>query len=168
LHWRAEVPFSETLAAFIELQRAGKIRYYGVSNLDLDEMKQLWPLAGAEAVQTNQLLYNLSRRSIERDLLPWLRRRRLPVMAYSPIDQARLAQAPKLIDFARRRGMTPAQAALSWLLNKQDVIVIPKTCRRQRLTENLGALDHPLSPPQLLELERLFPPPSARRPLEIL
>jgi diketogulonate reductase-like aldo/keto reductase len=168
LHWRGNVPFSETLTAFMELQRAGKIRYYGVSNLDVDEMKELWPVAGGQAVQTDQVLYNLSRRNVEWDLLPWLRRHRIPVMAYSPLEQARLVEDSKLIGFARRHGMTPAQAALSWLLAKEDVIVIPKTSRRQRLIENLGALDHPLTPPQVSELERLFPPPSGPHPLEML
>lgn len=168
LHWRGNVPLSETAAAFMELQRAGKIRCYGVSNLDLEEMKELWPVPGGQAVQTDQLLYNLSRRSIEWDLLPWLRRHRIPVMAYSPLEQARLVENPKLIGFARRQGMTPAQAALSWLLAKEDVIVIPKTSRRQRLSENLGALDHPLTPLQLAELDRLFPPPCGPHPLEML
>jgi diketogulonate reductase-like aldo/keto reductase len=168
LHWRGNVPFSETAAAFMDLQRAGKIHYYGVSNLDLQEMRELWPVPGGQAVQTDQLLYNLSRRSIEWDVLPWLRRHRIPVMAYSPIEQARLLNDARLIGFARRHGMTPAQAALSWLLAKEDVIVIPKTSRRERLKENLGALDHPLTPLQLSELDRLFPPPSGPHPIEML
>jgi diketogulonate reductase-like aldo/keto reductase len=168
LHWRGNVPLSETAAAFMELQRAGKIHYYGVSNLGLEEMKELWPVAAGQAAQTDQLLYNLSRRSIEWDLLPWLRRHRIPVMAYSPLEQARLVEDPKLIGFARRHGMTPAQAALSWLLAKEDVIVIPKTGRRQRLRENLRALDHPLTALQLSELDRLFPPPCGPHPLEML
>ena len=168
LHWRGNVPFSETVTGFMELQRAGKIRWYGVSNLDLGEMKELWAVAGGEAVQTNQLLYNLARRNLEWDLLPWLRRQRIPVMAYSPIEQGRLLEEPKLAGFARRQGLTPAEAALSWLLAKEDVIVIPKTSRRERLSENLGALDHPLTPPQLSELERLFPPPAGPHSLEML
>ncbi|HXP62655.1 MAG TPA: aldo/keto reductase [Dongiaceae bacterium] len=168
LHWRGSVPFSETVTAFMELQRAGKIRGYGVSNLDLGEMKEWWADPGGPAVQTNQVLYNLARRNVEWDLLPWLRRQCIPVMAYSPIEQARLLEEPKLVSFARREGMTPAQAALSWLLANEDVIVIPKTSRRERLGENLGALDHPLTAPQLSELERLFPPPSGPHSLEML
>ena len=168
LHWRERVPLAETVAAFIELQRAGKIRYYGVSNFDLNDMKGLWPVLGGQAVQTNQLLYNLSRRNIEWDLLPWLRQRRIPVMAYSPIEQARLLTEPKLIKFAKSHGLTPAQVALGWLLAKEDVLVIPKTSRRERLKENLGALQHPLDSEQLSELERLFPPPSGPAPLDML
>ena len=168
LHWRGSAPFSETLAALVELQRAGKIRGYGVSNLDLVEMKEWRSVAGGEATQTDQVLYNLSRRDIEWDLLPWLRQHRIPVMAYSPIEQARLLEDPKLIAFARQCGRTPAQAALAWLSAKEDVIVIPKTGHRDRLRENLGALDFALTPPQLSELERLFPPPSGPRPLQML
>ena len=168
LHWRGTVPLAETMEAFIALQRAGKIRHYGVSNLDLTDMQELWSVPGGPAVQTDQLLYNLTRRGIEWDLLPWLRERRIPVMAYSPIEQARLVRNPKLADFARRHRMTPAQAALAWLLANDDVIVIPRTGRRERLRENLGALDHQLTKAQLAELDRLFPPPAGPRPLEML
>jgi len=168
LHWRGSVPLAETMEAFTKLQREGKIRYYGVSNLDLADMQELESVTGGREIQTNQLLYNLVRRGIESDLLPWLRKRHIPVMAYSPIEQAELVRNRKLIDFAQREGMTPAQAALAWLLAKDDVIVIPKTGRRDRLRENLGALDHKLTPAQLAELDRLFPPPSGPQPLEML
>jgi len=168
LHWRGSVPLAETMEAFIALQRAGKIRHYGVSNLDLADMQELWSVPGGPAVATNQVLYNLVRRGIEWDLLPWCRERHVPVMAYSPIEQAKLVLDPKLADFARRYGMTPAQAALAWLLANDDIIVIPKTGHRDRLQENLGALNHPLTTAQLAELDRLFPPPRAARPLEML
>ncbi len=127
LHWRGGVPFAETLEALLALQTSGKIRHYGVSNLDLADMQELWPLKGGAAIATNQLLYNLTRRGIEWDLLPWLRERRIPVMAYSPLEQARLVNHAKLAAFARRHGMTPAQAALAWLLAKDDIIVIPES-----------------------------------------
>lgn len=168
LHWRGGVPLSETIEAFMELQQAGKIRHYGVSNLDLAEMRELWTVPGGRAVATNQLLYNLSRRGIEGGLLPWLRERHIPVMAYSPVEQGRLIHDPKLAGFARREGMTPAQAALAWLLAREDIMVIPKTSRRERVVENLGALEHPLTPAQLAELDRLFPPPAGPQPLEML
>ena len=113
LHWRGKVPLAETLHAFMRLKQAGKIRHYGVSNLDLKDMQELWRTPGGDAVQTNQLLYNLTRRGIEWDLLPWLRERRVPVMAYSPLEQARLVGKRKLVEFAARNGMTPAQAALA-------------------------------------------------------
>jgi diketogulonate reductase-like aldo/keto reductase len=168
LHWRGRVPFAETMEAFIALQRTGKIRYYGVSNMDFADMQELWSVPGGRNVQTDQLLYNLVRRGIEWDLLPWLRQHRIPVMAYSPIEQAILLQNPKLLTFARRYGMTPAQAALAWLLANDDVIAIPKTGHRERLKENFGGLDHKLTAAQMGELDRLFPAPAGPHPLEIL
>lgn len=168
LHWRGNIAFSETIEGFMALQKAGKIRYYGVSNLDLDDMRELFSLPGGEAVATNQLLYNLTRRGIEWDLASWLRERKIPIMAYSPIEQSRLLSNPRLADFAKRHGMTPAQAALAWLLAKDDTIAIPKTGHRERLKENVGALDHPLTKEQVAELDRLFPPPKAPVPLEML
>ena len=168
LHWRGSVPLAETMQAFMRLKEAGKIRHYGVSNLDLADMQELWRSPGGDAVQTNQLLYNLARRGIEWDLLPWLRRRRVPVMAYSPIEQGRLVGNRKLAAFAGRHGLTPAQAALAWLLAREDVIVIPKTGRRERLKENLGALEHALTVEQLAELDEMFAPPVGASALQML
>jgi aldehyde reductase len=168
LHWRGSVPLAETLEAFMALQQAGKIRHFGVSNLDLDDMRELWSLPGGDAVQTNQLLYNLGRRGIEWDLLPWLRGLRIPVMAYSPIEQARLARHPQLAAFAARHGMSASEAALAWLLANDDIIAIPKTARPERLRRNAAALTRALSAEQLAELDQLFPPPRGPRPLEML
>lgn len=168
LHWRGSVPLAETLAAFTTLQKAGKIRHFGVSNLDLADMEEWWSLAGGSTIATNQLLYNLSRRGIEVDLLPWMREHGVPVMAYSPIEQSRLLDDSRLIDFAARYEITPAQAALGWLLAHDDIIVIPKTSSTVRLRENLGALEPPMTAEQLAELDQLFPPPSTPQPLEML
>ena len=168
LHWRGGVPFAETLEALTALQRAGKIRHYGVSNLDLAEMSEWWRTAGGVATATNQLLYNLSRRGIEWDLLPWLRERRVPVMAYSPLEQARLFKNTKFAALAKASGITPAQLALAWLLDKDDVIVIPKCSSVVRVEENAAARDIKLTSAQLAELDRIFPPPSRARALEML
>ena len=168
LHWRGSVPFAETIEALAALQKAGKIRHFGVSNLDLSDMKEWCKEPGGAAVAANQLLYNLTRRGIEWDLLPWLRSRNIPTMAYSPIEQARLLADAGLASFAKRHGMTASQAALAWLLAKDGVIVIPKTGRRERLKENLGALDLVLNSDQTNELDRLFPPPAGPQPLEML
>lgn len=166
LHWRGGVPLAETMEAFVALREAGKIRHFGVSNFDLADMHELWGTPGGRDVQTNQVLYNLSRRGIEWDLMPWQRKQGIPVMAYSPLEQARLLRNAKLIAFAKARNMTPAQAALAWLLAKDDVIVIPKTASRARLMENLKAQDHAAA--QLAELDHLFPPPDGPHPLEML
>ena len=168
LHWRGNVPLDETIAAFEALRDAGKIRHYGVSNLDLADMQALWRVPGAQSVATNQLLYNLTRRGIEWSLQPWLRERHIPVMAYSPLEQGRLLRNPQLSDFARCHGMTPAQAALAWLLAREDIIVIPKSIHRERLKENLGAVAFTLTLDQLAELDSLFPPPARAQALEML
>ena len=168
LHWRGSVPFSETLEALMKLQADGKIRHYGVSNLDLGDLQAFSRIAGGDGVATNQLLYNLSRRGIEWDLLPWLRARRIPVMAYSPLEQARLVKHRGLAAFAKSHAMTAAQAALAWLLAQDDVIVIPKCGNAARLRENVGALAIELSPGQRTELDAIFPPPAQARPLEML
>ncbi|WP_420996441.1 aldo/keto reductase [Cupriavidus sp. 30B13] len=168
LHWRGGVPLAETMAAFLALQQAGKIRHFGVSNLDLGDMEELWRVPGGEQVAVNQLLYNLTRRGIEWDLLPWLRRHGVPLMAYSPIEQAALLRNARLARFAAQHGMSPAQAALAWLLARDDVIAIPKTGHRERLRENHGALAQRLSPGQLAELDAAFAPPRGPHPLEML
>jgi diketogulonate reductase-like aldo/keto reductase len=168
LHWSGAVPLQETVEAFSRLQQEGHIRAWGVSNLDTGAMQELWALAGGREAQTNQLLYNLMRRGIEFDLLPWLRERGVPVMAYSPLEQGRLLQHRGLRQFAQARGITVAQAALAWLLAKDDVIAIPKTATPKRLAENLGALAHAFSAAELAELDRLFPPPREAMPLDMI
>jgi diketogulonate reductase-like aldo/keto reductase len=167
LHWRGDIPLAETMAAFLALQEAGKIRHYGISNFDRSDMEELQSVKGGAGVAANQVLYNLERRGIEWDLLPWLRERGIPVMAYSPVAQGKLLRHRRLGEFARSHGMTAAQAALAWLLAKDDIIVIPKTGRRGGLEENLGALDHKLTAEALAELDRLFPPPDGPRALEM-
>ncbi len=168
LHWRGNVTLAETLDAFVRLRDAGKIRYFGVSNFDVTDMEELFAQPHGMEIATDQVLYNLMRRGIEWDLLPWCRERGIPLMAYSPIEQARLTSNAKLTGFAQRHGMTPAQVALSWLLSHDDVIVIPKTGQRKRLRENMQALERSLTAEQLAELETLFPSPKVARPLEML
>lgn len=168
LHWRGQYPLAETMEAFEALQRAGKIRHYGVSNLDLADMQELWAAPGGDACAVNQLLYNLGRRGIEWDLLPWLRQHGIATMAYSPFEQARLVRHRGLQDFARRHGMTAAQAALAWLLAQDGVIAIPKSASQARVRENAAARDINLDPAQLKELDRLFEPPAGSTPLEML
>lgn len=167
LHWRGQYPLAETVQAFEALQRAGKIRHWGVSNLDLDDMQELWGVPGGRACAANQLLYNLSRRGIEWDLRPWLQQRGVPVMAYSPIEQARLLRHKGLLDFARHHGMTAAQAALAWLLAQEGVIAIPKSGTAAHVRDNAAARDMALDAAQRAELDRLFAPPDGPTPLEM-
>ena len=168
LHWRGSVPLSETVDAFERLRKQGKIRHWGVSNLDPGDMAELRESPGGERVAVNQVLYNLSRRGIEWDLLPWCEERGIPVMAYSPIEQARLLRQSGLRALAAKHGATPAQLALAWLLNYEQVIAIPKASTRAHLEENFAALECPLDDATLVELDRLFPPPRRATPLEML
>jgi diketogulonate reductase-like aldo/keto reductase len=168
LHWPGEVPIDETVRAFEALQRAGKIRHWGVSNVDLKLMQALWQLPGGAAAQTDQVLYNLATRGTEWELLPWLRQHRLPVMAYSPFDEGRLLRQRGLVAFAKQHAMTPSQVALAWLLAQDGVIAIPKTGRRERVRENAAALEHRLTAAHLRELDALFPPPKGPSPLAMI
>ncbi|HYC41611.1 MAG TPA: aldo/keto reductase [Noviherbaspirillum sp.] len=168
LHWRGSVPLEETLEALAALKRDGKIRHWGVSNFDVEDMRELEALAGSDEVAVNQVLYNLTRRGIEFDLLPWCRERGIAVMAYSPIERGRVLGHPVLRQVASRYDATPAQVALSWVLREQGVIAIPKAGKAVHVEENRDALDLVLTPADLAELDRAFRPPTAPQPLEMI
>ncbi|MGG6270220.1 aldo/keto reductase [Leptolyngbya sp. AN03gr2] len=168
LHWRGSIPLAETLEAFQTLQQAGKIRSYGVSNFDSEDVQEASLLKGGTRIVTNQVLYNLTRRGIELDLLPWCCQRRIPVMAYSPIEQGRLLSDRRLQDMAQTRGVTIAQIAIAWLLHQENVIVIPKASRIEHIEQNRAALDLKLSPEELTILDAAFPPPTHPVPLQTL
>ena len=168
LHWRGRTPLAETIDAFATLQREGKIRRWGVSNLDPADMRELVRAAGGAAVATDQVLYNLTRRGIEFDLLPWCRERGIPVMAYSPIEQGRMLAHPALRAIAERRDATPAQVALAWLLRQEGVIAIPKASDAGHVRENHAALTLHLTAEDITDLDRAFPPPTRPQPLEML
>ena len=158
----------ETLEAFDSLAQSGDIRYWGVSNFDTADMEELVDVPEGRSVATNQVLYNLARRGIEFDLLPWCRARRIPVMAYSPIDQGRLLRNATVRRVAVRRNATPVQVAIAWILRQGGVLTIPKAGDAGHVRQNRGALDVPLTREDLDELDREFPPPSRKVPLEML
>ncbi len=167
LHWRGGTPLAETYEAFFRLRDAGKIAEFGVSNFDRGDMEEAASIdKGLTA--SNQVLYCLSRRGPEFDLLPWMQRRAMPLMAYSPIDQGRLLSSAALKRLARELGCTAAQLAIAWLLARPGVVTIPKSSTRERVKENLGALDVELTPQALAELDRAFPPPQKKQSLEML
>ena len=170
LHWRGRVPLGETLEAFNKLKRDGKIRHWGVSNLDLNDMEELEALTAADGsvAATNQVLYNLMRRGIEFDLLPWCTRRGIPIMAYSPLEQARLIKHKVLRSMADRLRVTPSQIALAWVLRQPGVVAIPKAGDREHVRENHGALGVKLVPEDIAELDRTFAPSLRKVPLEML
>jgi diketogulonate reductase-like aldo/keto reductase len=167
LHWRGRVPLAETVEAMEQLVAAGKIRRWGVSNLDTADLQELVAVGGT-ACATDQVLYNLTRRGPEHDLLPWLADHRMPVMAYSPVEQGRLLDNPRLQEIAKSLGATPAQVALAWVLRQDQVMAIPKAGRVAHVQENRAAADLSLSVSDLAALDTAFPRPSQRSPLEML
>ena len=168
LHWRGGASLSATLEAFQVLKQSGKIRDYGVSNFSAEDMEAANKLPGGAEIATNQVLYNLMRRGVEWDLLPWCRNHGLPVMAYSPVEQGRLLKNPKLQAIAQQRGVTPAKLAIAWLLHQDNCVVIPKSSSIDHVEENRAALDLQLSVDDLAALDAAFPPPTKRVPLEML
>jgi len=168
LHWRGRHKLEATLEGFHALMREGLIESWGVSNFDTADMEELASLTGGDQVQTNQVLYNLHRRGIEHELLPWCRTRRIPIMAYSPFEQGRILRDPALNSVAAAHRVTPACVALAWMLLQDDVITIPKSSNEAHMRENEAALDLVLSLQDLELLERAFPRPREPRPLEML
>lgn len=169
LHWRGDVSLKETLAGFDDLLEANKIRYAGVSNFDVDDMTELTRLKGGlERIVSNEVLYNLERRGIEWDLLPWMRQRHRPVIAYSPVEEGLLTHAhPLLKRVAERHDATPVQVALAWVIRDDGVIAIPKAADPKHVRENRGAADIKLTKRDLEELDESFPPPDGKKPLEV-
>ena len=169
LHWRGSVPLPETLEAFERLRREGKIRHWGVSNFDVDDMEELIPLATAVGgPSTNQVLYNLMRRGIEHDLLPWCRTRGISVMAYSPLEQGALVRHATVRAIAGRVKATPAQVALAWVLRQPGIVAIPKAGDVEHVRENLGALAIALTHQDVAKLDDTFRPPVRKTPLEMI
>jgi diketogulonate reductase-like aldo/keto reductase len=168
LHWRGSVPLEETIAGFEELRRSGKIRHWGVSNFDIDDMKELVQIPEGESCVTNQVLYNVTRRGPEFDLIPWMAEHRMPLMAYSPIEQGRLPRGGVLQGIGQRHGASPFQIALAWLLQKPAVIAIPKASSPDHVRDNRRALEIRLSPEDLEAIDAEFPPPKRKRPLEMI
>jgi diketogulonate reductase-like aldo/keto reductase len=167
LHWRGSVPLAETAEAMEKLVEQGKIRHWGVSNLDVSDLEELGPALANCA--TDQVLYNLEARGIEFDLLPFAARRPMPLMAYSPVGQGgALLGHPSLKRIAGRHGISPAQVALAWVMRQPEVIAIPKAASAAHLRENAEVWKVVLTPEDLAELDSAFPPPKRKQPLEML
>lgn len=165
LHWRGGVPFGETLAGFDDLLQAGKIRGFGVSNLDLKDLGEWLGLSHADKTLVNQVQYSIGERGIDFDLLPWCRERRIALMAYCPLAQGSLPDSAVLARIAKRHKATPAQIMLAWVMRHEHMIAIPKSARPERVRENAKAADIVLSAEDLMELDRDFPPPRKPQPL---
>lgn len=173
LHWRGSVALEETIRAMERLQQQGKIRYWGVSNLDSEEMESLWRLPGGNQCATDQVLYHLASRGIEYDVLPWCQQRQIPLMAYSPLAQAgRLRHAllnhATLCDIAQQKGISVAQLLLAWVIREPGVLAIPKASSVAHVAENAGALAISLTQEELARLDEAFPAPPGKQPLEMI
>ncbi len=168
LHWRGRIPLADTVGAFERLQAAGKIRHWGVSNLDVADVQELLGAPAGDRCSVNQVLYNLSTRGIEWDLEPLCRRHGIPIMAYSPLDQGRLLKHRRLLELASSIGLTATQLALAWTIRFDQVITIPKTATRRHLDEILAARNVELGPDVVGALDRLFEPPTGPEPLAML
>lgn len=168
LHWRGRHPLSETVDGLETLKRSGAIGEWGVSNFDVDDMEELLAVGG-EACATNQVLYNLTARGIEYDLLPWSADRAIPVMAYSPLgNDNRMLRHPELQRIAAAHNASAAQIALAFVLARPSVIAIPKATGLDHVDENRAAADLTLTAADLAALDAAFPPPRRKQSLEMI
>ncbi|SOE56319.1 Aldo/keto reductase [Burkholderia sp. D7] len=168
LHWRGGEDLEGVIGGFETLKTQGKIRHWGVSNFDTEDMVELFALENGNRCATNQILYNVARRGPEFDLLPWLRERNMPAMAYSPVDHARLPKQSVLNDIAKARGLTAMQIALAWVLQQPQVMAIPKAGNVAHVIENAAAREVNLSTEELSLIDTQFKPPKSKRLLEML
>lgn len=172
LHWRGAVPLAETVAGLRALGKAGAIKHWGVSNLDVDDLEEIEEADAAgdagSPCATNQVWYSASERGPEFALLPWMRARGMPLMAYSPIDQGALADNGVLAGIGAARGLTAAQVALAWVLHQPGVVAIPKAVSHDHLRDNLAAAGVRLGDDELRRIEAAFPPPRSKSPLAMI
>ncbi len=168
LHWRGRYPLRDTVEAFQKLRQQGKIRSWGVSNFDVDDMEELFSVPGGSACAANQVLYNPEHRGIEHDLLAWCGQHKVAAMAYSPVGQGgRLLDSAALRGIARKHQVSPAQAALAWCL-RQPVLAIPKASSVLHVEENAAAEGLELDLQDLAEIDRAFPAPGRKQSLDML
>ena len=168
LHWRGSVPLGETVGAFESLRQRGRVRLWGVSNFDVDDMRELLAVDGGDRCAINQIYYSLTARGPAFDLVPWQQARGIVTMAYSPVDQGSLTRNASLTRFAKGRGATAAQLALAWLVAQPGVMAIPKAVREAHLRENLDVESLTLTPDDMAALDAMFPPPGEKTPLAMI
>jgi diketogulonate reductase-like aldo/keto reductase len=170
LHWRqGSTRLAETVEAFEKLRTTGKIKRWGVSNFDVDDMKEVFDIENGFACAANQVLYNLENREIESGLLQWSQEHEIPIMAYSPVDHGRgLLENPTLTRIAERHDATPSQIALAWVLRQSRVIAIPKASKEKHVRDNVQSIEIKLTNEDLAKFDQEFPPPKSRKPLPML
>lgn len=165
LHWKSRYPLSETVEAMCRLQRDGKIRLWGVSNLDVDDMELIDDIPNGCSCDANQVLYNLQERGVEYDLIPYAQQRDIPVIAYSPVGEGKLLRHPVLRTIAEKHNATPAQIALSWIIRNPGVMAIPKAGSAEHVKENFGSVSITLDAEDMELLDISFPAPQHKIPL---
>ncbi|WP_409305825.1 aldo/keto reductase [Peribacillus sp. SCS-155] len=173
LHWRGNVPLSETIEGMEKLKKEGKILRWGVSNFDTEDMQELWGTDGGQNCAVNQVLYHIGSRGIEYDLLPWHKQHKVPVMAYSPLGhggelRSKLMSNPVMTQIAEKYAVKPLQIALAWTIRTDNVIAIPKAVQENHVFQNAQAAAIKLKREDLEELDRAFPPPTHKVPLDII
>jgi len=170
LHWRQRTPpLQETVDTFEKLHASGKIKRWGVSNFDLDDMEELLSLEHGRKCAANQVLYNLQNREIEFDLLPRSQANKIPIMAYSPVGHSgALLKNSVLNKIGTAHDATPAQIALAWVLRQPEVIAIPKASTEAHVRDNAASLKIKLTKEDLTDLDREFPPPKSKKSLPML
>lgn len=164
LHWRGSYPFEDTVTAMQQLVNAGKIKMWGVSNMDVPQMEEFFALPYGNTCAANQVAYNLQTRGIEYDLLPWSREKNMPVMAYSPVGEGKLTDHYLLKEIARNKDVTPTQIALAWVIRHPGIIAIPKAGTVKHVEENYKSLSLELTTQELEELDKVFTPPTRKMP----
>lgn len=173
LHWRGSIPLSETVSCMEELVKQGKIRHWGVSNFDVDDMEELFRVKNGNHCAVNQVLYHLASRGVEYDLLPWMQQRHIPLMAYCPVAQGGslrrgMLEHPTVVELAKRHSAAPIQILLAFVLSRPGVFAIPRTGKPEHAKQNAEAAMIQLSKEELHQLDHAFPPPSRKVYLDIL
>jgi diketogulonate reductase-like aldo/keto reductase len=162
LHWRGSYPLEETFEAFAELKKAGKIRSWGVSNFDEEDLEEALGIAGKNQIACNQVLYHLRERTIEHSVIPWCEKHNVAVVAYSPFGQNAFPAASSpggrlLQEIATKHGATPRQIGLAFLTRNKSLFAIPKASKVAHAEENAGAGDLKLSSGEIAEIDKAFP-----------
>ena len=173
LHWRGNIPLSETVECMEQLKSEGLIRRWGVSNFDTADMEELWQVPMGKNCAVNQVLYHIASRGIEYDLLPWMRRHEIPLMAYCPLAQAGdlkagLLENPFLNRIAGAHHCSVFQVLLAFVIRGGDVIAIPRTGKKEHALDNAGALAVELTEEELAGIDRVFPAPKGKVYLDIV
>lgn len=173
LHWRGNIPLTETVDVMEQLVAAGKIKRWGVSNLDVDDMQELWQITNGKHCMVNQVLYHLGSRGIEYDLLPWCKSHHVPIMAYCPLAQGgslkdNLMNSSLVLELAKQKRCSSAQLLLAWCIRDNNVIAIPKATSIDHVTQNAQAINIQLTEEDLVLLNRAFSPPIRKMHLDIV